>query len=165
MNYDVPNSSANYVHRAGRTGRGGREGGICVTFYTKDDVPYIKHVANVISAAEGFKGISPESEGSAVPQWLLKALPSLTKQTRKELKRKGLKSRRDGKGGSSKERARSRISTKSGHQRRTENRRKAAHTLGDPQGDAVNSFLRLPPNLTRMTNLTASRTDVIGLLR
>ncbi len=46
VNYDVPTSAASYVHRAGRTGRAGRSGGVSVTFYTKDDIPYIKSVAN-----------------------------------------------------------------------------------------------------------------------
>lgn len=41
VNYDIPTTSASYVHRAGRTGRAGREGGVCITFYTKEDVMYL----------------------------------------------------------------------------------------------------------------------------
>ena len=51
VSYDLPNSSAAYVHRAGRTGRAGRDGGASITLYSKEDLPYVKHVANVIAAS------------------------------------------------------------------------------------------------------------------
>ncbi|KAH7080116.1 ATP-dependent RNA helicase-like protein rok1 [Paraphoma chrysanthemicola] len=119
VNYDVPTSAAGYVHRVGRTGRAGREGGVAVTFYTQDDIPYIKLIANVIRASERLKGIK-EGEGS-VKQWLLDALPDVGKRDRKELKMRGVESRRKGK-----ETRESRISTKSGYERRVENNRRGA---------------------------------------
>lgn len=107
VNYDIPNTGAAYVHRAGRTGRQGRRGGVCVTLYTKEDIPYVKNVANVIAASERAKakgkkdsvkgqagGVGDDEEGEGVQQWLLDSLPDLSKQTRKNLKRRGVESRR-----------------------------------------------------------------------
>lgn len=128
VNYDIPNTGASYVHRAGRTGRQGREGGVAVTLYTKDDIPYVKNVANVIAASEGVKSKGHKTEqGKGVQQWLLDALPDVSKKTKKELKTKGVESRRtstEGKGG--RESKRMRISTKSGYDRKLENKKKGA---------------------------------------
>lgn len=125
VNYDIPNSGTAYVHRVGRTGRAGREGGVAVTFYTKEDIPYVKNIANVIAASEKLRGKTGEQ---GVQKWLLDALPSLSKNDKKELKRHGVKIRRPnlkaGKDG--KEERKTRISTKSGFERRVENNRKGA---------------------------------------
>ena len=122
VNFDAPTSAAGYVHRVGRTGRAGREGGVAVTFYTNDDVKYIKLIANVIRASEKLRGV-PEGEES-IKQWLLDALPDVGQRERKELKQRGVESRRKGKDG--KEGRKSRISTKSGYERRRENNLKGA---------------------------------------
>jgi superfamily II DNA/RNA helicase len=37
INYDFPNTSSDYLHRAGRTGRAGRKG-IVVSLYTKTNI-------------------------------------------------------------------------------------------------------------------------------
>ncbi|GME36147.1 ATP-dependent RNA helicase rok1 [Neofusicoccum parvum] len=122
VNYDVPTSGAAYVHRAGRTGRAGREGGVAVTLYTEEDVPYIRNIANVIRASEALRG-----EERTVKQWLLDALPTPSKRDKKELKRRGVEARRagverqEGRG-----RWRTTISTKSGYERKVEHNRKAA---------------------------------------
>jgi ATP-dependent RNA helicase DDX52/ROK1 len=125
VNYDIPNSSAAYVHRVGRTGRAGREGGIAVTFYTKEDIPYVKNIANVIAASEKAQGKSGKSD---LQKWLLDALPKPSKKEKKELKLRGVAARRtqttdkaEGQGST-----KSRISTKSGFDRRLENNRKGA---------------------------------------
>lgn len=123
VNYDVPNSAAAYVHRVGRTGRAGREGGVAVTFYTSDDIPYIKLIANVIRASEKLRGVK-DGEGS-VKQWLLDALPDVGKRDRQMLKRRGVEARRTAKTDDSK-RGKDRISTKSGYERRVENNRRGA---------------------------------------
>ncbi|EGC44088.1 ATP-dependent RNA helicase ROK1 [Histoplasma capsulatum var. duboisii H88] len=127
VNYDIPNSSATYVHRVGRTGRAGREGGVAVTFYTKEDIPYVKNIANVIAASEKLRGVS---EDKGIQEWLLNALPNLSKKDKKDLKQHGVRLRRPmTKKGAQDEKARSqtRISTKSGFERRKEhNRRDAA---------------------------------------
>ena len=129
VNYDIPNSGAAYVHRAGRTGRQGREGGVAVTLYTKDDIPYVKNIANVIAASEHANGTTTGagSEDKAMQKWLLDALPNVSKKTRKELKRKGVEGRRVNVGDRSGKVARkTRISTKSGYDRQLENRRLGA---------------------------------------
>lgn len=122
VNFDAPTSAAAYVHRVGRTGRAGREGGVAVTFYTQDDIPYVKLIANVIRASEKLRGV-PEGEGS-VKQWLLDALPTPTKRDRATLKKRGVESRRSNLKG--KEAKKSRISTKSGYERRVENNKRGA---------------------------------------
>jgi ATP-dependent RNA helicase DDX52/ROK1 len=119
VNYDIPNTSAAYVHRAGRTGRAGRQGGVAVTLYTKEDIPYVKNVANVIAASEKAHG---KQDGEGIPKWLLDALPAVSKKTKKELRKRGVAARRSGPEGS---RA-VRISTKSGFERREQNKRKGA---------------------------------------
>ncbi|RAL16911.1 RNA-dependent ATPase ROK1 [Aspergillus homomorphus CBS 101889] len=121
VNYDIPNSAAVYVHRVGRTGRAGREGGIAVTYYTKEDIPYVKSIANVIDVSEKLRGTSEEK---SVQKWLLDALPDLSKKSKQELKKHGVKARQSKKDG--KEDKKTRISTKSGYERRMENRRKGA---------------------------------------
>jgi ATP-dependent RNA helicase DDX52/ROK1 len=131
VNYDAPNSAAAYVHRVGRTGRAGREGGVAVTFYTKEDVPYIKLIANVIKASEQLRG--KEGEGS-VKQWLLDALPDVGKRDRKMLKRRGVEARRTVKGADGKESKKNRISTKSGFERRVENNRRGAKEASKRRG-------------------------------
>lgn len=87
VNYDVPSSAAAYVHRAGRTGRAGREGGIAVTFYTKDDIPIVKSVANVIAVSE--KQAGKTGEQADVQKWLLDALPKVGKVEKKKLRTQG----------------------------------------------------------------------------
>lgn len=111
VNYDVPTSAAAYVHRAGRTGRAGREGGVAVTFYTKDDIPFVKSVANVIAASEKQAGTAGQ-EGAAVQKWLLDALPKVAKEDKRKLKVRGVESRRAG--------GKATITTKSAWERRRE---------------------------------------------
>ena len=59
INYDFPDSAAAYIHRIGRSGRAGRSGQ-AITFYTEDDVPYLRNVANVMAAS-----------GCEVPSWII----------------------------------------------------------------------------------------------
>ncbi|KAG7113547.1 ATP-dependent RNA helicase ROK1 like protein [Verticillium longisporum] len=117
INYDIPGSTAAYVHRAGRTGRAGREGGVAVTFYTKDDIPFVKTVANVIAMSEKQAGKTGDAAG--VQKWLLDALPDVSKDDRKKLKERGVESRRTGGAGAM-------ITSQSGWERRRENNRKGA---------------------------------------
>lgn len=124
VNYDVPVSAAAYVHRAGRTGRAGREGGVAVTFYTKDDIPYVKSIANVIAQSEKQAGkdidekdIGKAAQGS-VQKWLLDALPKVAKEDKRKLKVRGVESRRTG--------GKATITTKSSWERRRENDRRGA---------------------------------------
>lgn len=126
VNYDFPNSSAVYVHRVGRTGRAGREGGIAVTLYAKEDIPFVKNVANVIAASEKQKGEGDSGAGTDAQQWLFDALPTPSKREKQQLKRRGVESRRapkPGDGAEKGQRVNTRISTKSGYERKLENRK------------------------------------------
>ncbi|KAG6008399.1 RNA-dependent ATPase rok1 [Claviceps pusilla] len=114
VNYDVPGSAAAYVHRAGRTGRAGRQGGVAVTFYTKEDIPFVKTVANVIAVSEKQAGKTGDQAG--VQKWLLDALPNVAKADRKKLKERGVESRRSG----------SKITSQSGYDRTKEHNRRGA---------------------------------------
>ncbi|KAJ7275529.1 P-loop containing nucleoside triphosphate hydrolase protein [Mycena haematopus] len=72
INYDFPTSVQSYVHRIGRTGRAGREGK-SVTYFTDDDAPFLKAIANVLLQS-----------GSTVPEWILK-LPKPSKLKRRQM--------------------------------------------------------------------------------
>lgn len=118
VNYDIPQSGAAYVHRAGRTGRAGRQGGIAITFYTNEDIPYVKSIANVIKISEKQAGKSDEE--SAVKQWLLDALPNVKKSDRKQLKERGVPERRPKMGSDKK------IISQSAWERRRQNNQRGA---------------------------------------
>ncbi|KAF9072712.1 P-loop containing nucleoside triphosphate hydrolase protein [Rhodocollybia butyracea] len=72
INYDFPTTVQSYIHRIGRTGRAGRSGK-AVTFFTDDDGPYLKSIANVIMQS-----------GQSVPEWITK-LPKPSKMKRKQM--------------------------------------------------------------------------------
>ncbi|KAF9470719.1 P-loop containing nucleoside triphosphate hydrolase protein [Pholiota conissans] len=72
INYDFPMTVQSYVHRIGRTGRAGREGK-AVTFFTDEDAPYLKMIANVILQS-----------GFTVPEWITK-LPKPSKMKRRQM--------------------------------------------------------------------------------
>jgi ATP-dependent RNA helicase DDX52/ROK1 len=116
VNYDVPGSSAAYVHRAGRTGRAGREGGVAVTLWTQDDIPFVKSVANVIAASDRQAGRT--GADASVPKALLDALPNVGKADKKRLKLRGVETRRSGR--------HAKITSKSGWERQRENNRRDA---------------------------------------
>ncbi|KAJ8131280.1 hypothetical protein O1611_g2344 [Lasiodiplodia mahajangana] len=128
VNYDVPTSAAAYVHRVGRTGRAGEQGTAC-TFYTNDDVAYLKSIANVISQSEKQAG---KTGDEGIPKWLLDSLPKISKEEKKKLRHRGIESRR---GNATK------ITTKSAWERRKENNKREAiasskkRKLEEPQHD------------------------------
>jgi ATP-dependent RNA helicase DDX52/ROK1 len=60
INFDIPTTAVNYIHRIGRTGRAGRKG-LAVTFFTANDRAHLRTVANVI-----------RNSGQEVPEWMTK---------------------------------------------------------------------------------------------
>jgi ATP-dependent RNA helicase DDX52/ROK1 len=141
INYDAPTSAAAYVHRVGRTGRAGREGGVALTYYTDDDVASIKTVANIIVASQKQRGAAGGTTN--IQQWLLDALPTPSKRDKQQLKKRGIETRRSASGKDTKTgKPKARISTKSGYIRKLENNRKGAVAASkNPQesGDASDS--------------------------
>lgn len=73
INYDFPQTVQSYIHRIGRTGRAGKQGR-AITYFTKDDAPYLKSVVNVM-----------RQSGCDVPEWMLK-LPKPSKMMKKKLR-------------------------------------------------------------------------------
>ncbi|XP_042223885.1 probable ATP-dependent RNA helicase DDX52 isoform X1 [Homarus americanus] len=71
INFDFPPSAISYIHRVGRTGRAHHQGH-AITFWTMDDKPFLRSVAQVI-----------HSSGQEVPSWMLE----LKKLRRKEKKK------------------------------------------------------------------------------
>lgn len=127
INYDIPTTPASYVHRAGRTGRAGRLGGTCVTFYTKDDVNYLRLIVNVIVKSQKLHGQDVSSE-EMVPKWLLESLPYLSKSAKKEIKERGIDVRRAIKESDDKKERRRKgrnvIGTESGYEKKLADRRR-----------------------------------------
>ncbi|CAG8576898.1 4770_t:CDS:10, partial [Diversispora eburnea] len=78
INYDFPQSVQSYIHRIGRTGRAGKSGE-AITFYTKEDAPFLKSIVNVM-----------KDSGCEVPDWMLK-LKNPTKESKQELRKKPIK--------------------------------------------------------------------------
>ncbi|GMM38829.1 RNA-dependent ATPase [Saccharomycopsis crataegensis] len=74
INYDVPTSSANYIHRVGRTGRNGMTG-TAVTFYTKDDVTPLKSIINVMK----------QSSSNNLEGWM-ENMGKISKKEKKQMK-------------------------------------------------------------------------------
>lgn len=80
INYDVPQTSQAYVHRIGRTGRGGKEGK-AVTFFTKEDKLAIKPVLNVMKQSGCHEGYS---------EWM-ESMEKLTKKEKQQIKQHEIK--------------------------------------------------------------------------
>jgi ATP-dependent RNA helicase DDX52/ROK1 len=76
INFDIPTTSVNYIHRIGRTGRAGRKGD-AITFFTSNDRVHVRTIANVI-----------RNSGQEVPEWI-------TKIPRRPAMRHHLKSRKN----------------------------------------------------------------------
>jgi len=60
VNFDLPSSATNYIHRIGRTGRANRKG-TAITFFTIADKPNLRTIANVM-----------RNSGQEVPDWVFK---------------------------------------------------------------------------------------------
>ncbi|KAF7665280.1 hypothetical protein LDENG_00141980 [Lucifuga dentata] len=106
LNYDFPTSAVEYIHRIGRTGRAGHQGK-AITFFTENDKPLLRSIANVIKQAGcpvpdymiGFKKIHSKvkrklekkppkrSTICTTPHFLMRKKGKLTKKVRKGQKK------------------------------------------------------------------------------
>ena len=73
VDYDFPQSAVSYIHRIGRTGRAGRKGR-AVTFFTENDIPNLRSIANVMKLS-----------GCDVPDWML-SIKALNTRQKRQLK-------------------------------------------------------------------------------
>ena len=98
-----------------------------MTLYSKEDIPYLKPIANLVATAHKLKGTPESDTAEGVQSWLLDALPTLSKKAKQDLKKRGVESRttrgaqKDPKAG-----RKSRISTKPGFLRKEENKKRGA---------------------------------------
>ncbi|XP_078404166.1 putative ATP-dependent RNA helicase DDX52 isoform X2 [Cetorhinus maximus] len=74
INYDFPTSAVEYIHRIGRTGRAGHQGK-AITFFTEDDKPLLRSIANVIKKA-----------GCPVPDYMMQINKLQSKQKKRLIK-------------------------------------------------------------------------------
>lgn len=81
INYDFPQSAISYVHRIGRSGRAGRMGR-AITFFTDQDLPYLKMIASII-----------KESGGQVPAYMLE-LKKPSKSMKRGLQKKAIKRKR-----------------------------------------------------------------------
>ncbi|CAN3373567.1 hypothetical protein DIURU_000623 [Diutina rugosa] len=77
INYDVPQTAQAYVHRIGRTGRGGKVGR-AVTFFTKEDNLAVKPIINVMKQSGCESGYS---------EWM-NNMTKLSSRDKKDIKKK-----------------------------------------------------------------------------
>ncbi|DAZ97836.1 TPA: hypothetical protein N0F65_002506 [Lagenidium giganteum] len=138
INYDFPQSAVEYIHRIGRTGRGGRQGK-AVTFFTEDDMVYLRSIANVMRLS-----------GCEVPEWML-SLKKASAKKRKELIKAPPKRRR--------------INTVSGYDlqkankiKQMKNRKQGrdSQTLSDGNADNTPSASKPAPAVIKSTTQPAS---------
>jgi len=75
INYDLPQTTREYIHRIGRTGRAGREGE-AITLYTEVDMDMLRSIGNIM-----------KNSGCEVPDWVLK-LSKISKNKRRDIAKK-----------------------------------------------------------------------------
>jgi len=74
INYDFPASTVSYIHRIGRTGRGGRQGE-AITFFTDKDKTLLRNIATIVKRS-----------GGEVPEYMLKMKKASRQDKRKMAK-------------------------------------------------------------------------------
>ena len=78
VNYDFPPSTVSYIHRIGRTGRGGLEGH-AITFFTDKDKTLLRNIATIV-----------QKSGGQVPEYMLK-LKKASRQDKRKLAKSAIK--------------------------------------------------------------------------
>ena len=70
VNYDMPGSPEDYVHRIGRTGRAG-ESGIAVSLVSPEERPYLQAIEKLLKRKIPVEEVDGYTEGSDVPDYVL----------------------------------------------------------------------------------------------
>ena len=78
INYDFPASTVSYIHRIGRTGRGGRQGE-AITFFTNKDKTLLRNIATIVKRS-----------GGEVPEYMLK-MKKASRQDKRKMARSAVK--------------------------------------------------------------------------
>ena len=94
VNFDIPASSEDYVHRIGRTGRAGKEGK-AISLATPDQQGEIKNIERLIRKTLPVKRHESVSEAFMAIQKLMRKLPSPHAGRRSPFQRRGFTRRRD----------------------------------------------------------------------
>ena len=86
VNYDLPRSTADYVHRVGRTGRAGQQG-VAVNFVSQEDDGHFKLIEKrngILVQRERIEGFVPEVWNPDEPQVAVPSLPVKGKRKSKK---------------------------------------------------------------------------------
>jgi len=78
INYDFPSTTVSYIHRIGRTGRGGRQGE-AITFFTNKDKTLLRNIATIVKRS-----------GGEVPEYMLK-MKKASRQDKRKMARSAVK--------------------------------------------------------------------------
>ncbi|MBW2298223.1 MAG: DEAD/DEAH box helicase, partial [Deltaproteobacteria bacterium] len=70
VNYDMPTSPEDYVHRIGRTGRAG-ESGIAISLVSQDEKPHLKAIEKLLGQKLSVEMVDGYTEESDVPDYVL----------------------------------------------------------------------------------------------
>lgn len=84
INYDVPTTEIQYVHRIGRTGRNGRSGE-AITLFTEEDKMHLPRVLKIAKAS-----------GAEIPEWMMELRTVTRKEKVKRLEKQPPKRKRLG---------------------------------------------------------------------
>ncbi|WP_372683687.1 DEAD/DEAH box helicase [Desulfosarcina sp.] len=109
VNYDVPGSPEEYVHRIGRTGRAGVSG-IAVSLVSAEERPYLQAIEKLLKRKIPVEKVDGYTEGCDVPDYVLLRPDSASSQKKADKDLKEIVARRT----ASKEQSKTRKTKKTG---------------------------------------------------
>ncbi|KAL0230860.1 hypothetical protein PCE1_003237 [Barthelona sp. PCE] len=78
INFDLPNSAVDYIHRIGRTGRLGNQG-LAITLFTRSDIEIMGPIINIMHQSK-----------ADIPEYLLKH-KKMSRQKKRQIQKHGVK--------------------------------------------------------------------------
>ena len=94
VNYDMPTSPEDYVHRIGRTGRAG-ESGIAISLVSQDEKPHLKAIEKLLGQKLSVEMVDGYTEESDVPDYVLYRPNSVLSEKKADKAIKALVARRN----------------------------------------------------------------------